>query len=143
MNVQEVKRRIRLREWAAQINECKQSGLTVKKWCKENGIYVKTYYNRMKKVREELLDPIATGDTAQMQGLAGIGQGLATVPLDLAGRVGSRPPKQVEAPVFAAVPIPRTSGEAATVHIGAHFAEIHNGADTETLERVLRTLAQL
>jgi hypothetical protein len=66
------------------INECRQSGLTVKDWCKENGIYVKTYYNRMKKVREELLDAIATGDTAQMQGLAGIGQGLATVPLDLA-----------------------------------------------------------
>ena len=41
MKVQEVKRQIRLMEWAAQIEDRKQSGLTVKQWREENGIHKK------------------------------------------------------------------------------------------------------
>lgn len=39
-------------EWKSQVEECKASGLTVKEWCEENGINLKTYYYRQKKVRE-------------------------------------------------------------------------------------------
>lgn len=44
-----------LREWAEMISECKNSGKTVTQWCSETGINVKTYYYRLKKVREEML----------------------------------------------------------------------------------------
>ena len=126
MKVQELKRQLRLQEWAEQIKVCKQSGLTVREWCKENGIYIKTYYDRMKRVREELVDAIDNEDAAQ-----------------LGMRDGGLTPKQLETPVFAALPIPRMDIAAVTVHIGTHVADIHNGAEPETVESVLRTLARL
>jgi len=122
IKVQEVKRQMRLREWAGQISDCKQSGSTVRQWCEENGIGLKTYYNRMKRVREELLDNIDHAGAAQLSNWI---------------------PKQIGTPVFAALPMPRRGGAAVTVQIGAHTAEINNGADAETVEGVLRALSRL
>ena len=51
-----VKQEVRLREWAAQVEAQQPSGLTVQQWCTENGIKLKTYYYRLKKVREQFLD---------------------------------------------------------------------------------------
>jgi len=140
MNVQEVKRQVRLREWAEQINDCKQSGLTVKAWCKENGVYIKTYYNRMKKVREELLDAMGTGDPAQLPWKPGVDWGVAPC---LTGPHGEQTSRQLETSAFVAIPMPRRRDAAVTVQIGSHIAEVHNGADAETVEGVLRTLVRL
>jgi hypothetical protein len=49
----------------------------------------------------------------------------------------------MEVPVFAALPMRRRSEAAVTVQIGAYVADIHNGADAETVEGVLRTLIRL
>lgn len=38
-----------------QIQECQNSGQTVKEWCKSIGISPSTYYNRLRAVREEML----------------------------------------------------------------------------------------
>lgn len=51
-----VKQNVRLQEWSAQIEAQQASGLTVQQWCAENGINLKTYYYRLKKVREQFLD---------------------------------------------------------------------------------------
>ena len=51
-----VKQDVRLQEWSAQIEAQQASGLTVQQWCAENGINLKTYYYRLKKVREQFLD---------------------------------------------------------------------------------------
>ena len=59
--IAEVKKEVRHREWAAQIQECQNSGLPIKEWCKQNGINVYTYYRRLRKLREELLEPKDTG----------------------------------------------------------------------------------
>ena len=143
MKIQEVKRQVRLREWAEQINGCKQSGLTVKQWCKDNGISIKTYYNRMKRVREELLGTLETESGARLLGLVQPDRVITPTQQELTGRPGSLPPKQLATPVFAALPMPRTDFTAVTVHIGDHVAEIHNGADSAVMENVLRTLSQL
>ena len=50
-----VKKEVRHAEWAEQVLACQRSGLSVEKWCEENGIKSKTYYYRLKRVREELL----------------------------------------------------------------------------------------
>ena len=50
-----VKKNIRLQEWNRQIEEQKASGLSVQKWCIQNGINLKTYYYHLRKVREEFL----------------------------------------------------------------------------------------
>ena len=51
-----VKQDVRLQEWSAQIEAQQASGLTVQQWCMENGVKPKTYYYRLKKVREQFLD---------------------------------------------------------------------------------------
>ena len=51
-----VKQEMRIQEWTAQIEAQQASGMTVKQWCKENGIKPNTYYNRLQKVRSHVLD---------------------------------------------------------------------------------------
>ena len=51
-----IKQEVRLQEWAAQIEAQQASGLTIREWCKENGIKPNTYYNRIRKVREQYME---------------------------------------------------------------------------------------
>ena len=53
--IKEIKMELRHREWKEQIQECQNSGLTVKEWCSNNGINISTYYSRLRIVREEIL----------------------------------------------------------------------------------------
>ena len=48
-----VKQKVQLRDWAAQIAAQQASGMTVQKWCAENGINPKTYYYHLRKLREK------------------------------------------------------------------------------------------
>ena len=48
-----VKEEVRLRDWAAKIEAQQASGMTVQKWCAENGINPKTYYYHLRKLREK------------------------------------------------------------------------------------------
>ena len=38
--------------WAERVTECRNSGLKVKDWCKENGISEQTYYRWQKRIYE-------------------------------------------------------------------------------------------
>ena len=51
-----IKQEVRLQEWAVQIEAQQASGLTVREWCAENGIKPNTYYNRLRKVREQYIE---------------------------------------------------------------------------------------
>ena len=51
-----IKQEVRLQEWSAQIEAQQASGLTVQKWCAENGISSKTFYYRLRKVRERYVE---------------------------------------------------------------------------------------
>lgn len=50
----------KLEEWALQIEECRNSGKTVKDWCKEQNLSMSTYYLRQKKVYEVLKEQTNT-----------------------------------------------------------------------------------
>lgn len=50
MSVQELKHAARLQEWSARVAECRSSGISVKVWCAEQGIALKTYYNWEKQI---------------------------------------------------------------------------------------------
>lgn len=39
-----------------------ESGLTVSKWCDQNGVNAKTYYYRLKQVRQALCDEVEQHD---------------------------------------------------------------------------------
>ena len=51
--ISEAKHEIRLREWSEQIERQQSSGLSVEQWCVKNGIKPKTYYYRLRRVREQ------------------------------------------------------------------------------------------
>ena len=51
-----VKRDVQLREWTEQIKAQQESGMTVTDFCAQNGINIKTYYYRLRKVREQCLE---------------------------------------------------------------------------------------
>lgn len=39
-----------LAHWQQQVYECRHSGMTIKAWCEEQGISIKSYYYRQQKV---------------------------------------------------------------------------------------------
>ena len=51
-----VKQQVRLESWAAEVESCTSSGLTVQQWCRENGMSPKTYYYHLRKVRESIIE---------------------------------------------------------------------------------------
>ena len=51
-----VKQQVRLENWAAEVESCAASGLTVQQWCNENGMSPKTYYYHLRKVRESIIE---------------------------------------------------------------------------------------
>ena len=54
--IMEIKNKVRISEWSDMIRACRGSGLTVRQWCNSNGINIKTYYYRLRKVREALCE---------------------------------------------------------------------------------------
>jgi len=120
MKVQAAKRAIVIQEWAAQIRDRIQSGQSVREWCEEHGLSDKTYYYRLRRVREEMLEAaqIETGHHHQH---------MLAVP---------------DKTVFAAVPVPQSRNVEIAVQIGAYSVGIH-GADVTIIEHVLAAVSRL
>ena len=55
--ISENKREVRLIEWQKMYEEYQASGKTVQAWCSENDVSIKTFYYRLRKVREAMLEP--------------------------------------------------------------------------------------
>ena len=143
MKVQQTKHKIRIKEWATQIDACKKSGMTVRQWCEEIGINPKTFYNRMRAVREEILDQ-ADMANADWESEDELSRGEESS-LDKHGRLsaGSLYERTMK-PIFAALPTPKANQPAAvTVRVGGYAVEIQDGASDTVLEKVLRLVARL
>ena len=48
--LQQLNEQNKLAMWAGRISECRNSGLTVKRWCKENSVGEQTYYKWLKRL---------------------------------------------------------------------------------------------
>ena len=48
----EITTEVRLQQWSSAIAECNNSGMTKKEWCRQNGMSLKTFYYRQRKVRQ-------------------------------------------------------------------------------------------
>ena len=62
-----VKKEIRLAQWAEMVRQRNESGLTVTDWCKENGINLKTYYYRLKRMRQAVCNEIEQHDIVPVE----------------------------------------------------------------------------
>jgi len=140
MKVQTAKQMLMIQGWAAQINACNQSGQTVKQWCKENGIAIKTYYYHLKRVREEMLEAIESCNDVQTAGAAHSYLPMEHKEPDYSGDNPSLHKRQA---AFVALPMPQVKGAVITVRMGGCTVEISNGTDDATMEQVLRVVARL
>ena len=49
--VTQTKGQIRAKQWSQQIADCQSSGQTVRTWCAEHGVNIKSYYYWLRKLR--------------------------------------------------------------------------------------------
>lgn len=113
-----VKSQLRLQQWAQQIDECQNSGLSVAEWCEANSIRTNTYYYRLKRVREHALKNIKHSSEHQP----------VTTDIDISF-------KQLE--VQSSV---RSMHSAVIIHLPNATLEVASGTDHSTLEEVLIAL---
>ena len=52
-SVKELKQAARMQEWSVRIAECRNSGMSVRAWCNEQGISAQTYYRWEKRFVEK------------------------------------------------------------------------------------------
>jgi hypothetical protein len=65
MDTQKVKHQYHLSKWMPIIQECRNSGKTVKAWCIENNVNEKQYFYWQRRVREELCTSLQTIEKEQ------------------------------------------------------------------------------
>ena len=53
--ISEVKAEVSREEWEQRILACQQSGMSVRSWCRENGVTTGSYYHYLRKLRESML----------------------------------------------------------------------------------------
>ena len=71
VELQQIKSSNNLVAWAEMVRACKNSGMTVRAWCQENGINEKTYYHRQKRVcnalPESLCPPLQFAEVKRIE----------------------------------------------------------------------------
>ena len=69
MNVNVVSKHVRKQEWIERIQQCRSSGLSVRKWCERNAIPTPTYYYWLKRIRNEICDTITQNESVSFMPL--------------------------------------------------------------------------
>ena len=122
MDVQKLTHEVRLQQWGRIVKDCRSSGKSVKAWCAEQNINIKTYYYWQKKVCQATCRELAMNHP--------------------------RPSIAVNAPpipVFAELrkPEPPSGQLALTIQRGHMEIQIYRGADTVIVETVLQAIRNL
>lgn len=66
MKPSEVKKEYQLQQWAGCVKEQKESGLTIRQWCSEQGISEHAYYYRLHKVRQSMCNVLEQAPVSQL-----------------------------------------------------------------------------
>lgn len=72
--IQIVKDKVKLQNWAAEVRACRESGLTVVEWCEKNGIKPKNYYYHLKRLRESEIEQNGSEYQFSNQSVVGVGK---------------------------------------------------------------------
>ena len=59
MDVQKLTHEVRIQQWRKIVTDCRNSGKTIKAWCTENNINIKTYYHWQKTVCQQTCRELA------------------------------------------------------------------------------------
>ena len=66
-----MKKEAKLAQWAEMVRQRNESGLTVTDWCRQNGINLKTYYYRLKRIRQAVCNEIEQHEIVPVEPIAG------------------------------------------------------------------------
>ena len=116
VSIQSLGKRQRLLEWSQRVAECRQSGMSVARWCQEHSITPKTYYTWQKRVFAFMVEQ-------QKQQLA----------------------DEEQAPCFAELPAPQAYAQEAGnkliahIQVGSASIKLYTGVDPE----IARALCQV
>ena len=77
----------RLENWTARIMACRSSGMTVRAWCRENGLSEKTYYYWQRRLFQTLSEQQAAHETAFAEVTPPVCSGNVAVTVRIAGAV--------------------------------------------------------
>jgi hypothetical protein len=122
MDVQKITHEVRLQQWGSIVKDCRSSGKSIKAWCAENSINIKTYYYWQKKVCQLTFRELSVSQKPNF----------GAVPMS----GGS---------VFAEISVPKSnSGRlAVTIHHNNTEVNIYYGADAATVETAIQALRNL
>lgn len=113
MNTREMVQEVRLANWAGILRARRDSGLSVRCYCQEQGINEKTYYYWQRRLRETACERLVSEELSP----------------------------QKESPVFAALPMPSSRDSASIViRLNGAEVEIRGAANTAAVETVLKVL---
>ncbi len=118
-SLQTLGQRQRLLEWSQKVADCRRSGLSVKRWCSENGTTVKTYYSWQKKVFEFMVEQQKIQLESEEQG----------------GRF-------VELPAPQELPYTQRASETlvANIQVGKASVNLYAGADPQLVQALCQVL---
>lgn len=121
MQVQKLTQEMRLQKWSGIVRACRSSGKTIKSWCMEHNINLKTYYHWQKRVCQA-----------------------ACRELSLPSETNTQAVSQPGGPVFAEFQLPQPQSGRVAVTIERHDTHIHiyHGADAATVQAVLAALGR-
>lgn len=66
MKISEVKQEYQLQEWSGMLRQRKESGLSVKDWCLEQGISEHSYYYRLRRLRQMACNALEQAQPVQL-----------------------------------------------------------------------------
>ena len=66
MKISEVKQEYQLQEWSGMLRQRKESDLTVKEWCREQGLAEHIYYYRLRKLRQAACTALEQAQPVQL-----------------------------------------------------------------------------
>ena len=86
-SLQVMSKQERLENWTARIMACRSSGMTVRAWCRENGLSEKTYYYWQRRLFQALSEQQAAHETAFAEVTPPVCSGNVAVTVRIAGAV--------------------------------------------------------
>ena len=120
MDTKQITNDYRINEWTTRIRECSTSGLSVKRWCEDNGVAEGSYYYWLKRVR-----------VAACEALPVIQKPVKIVPINLSSEtIKSRT-------------VDQDNNSSLVMRIGSVTMELNNSTSSLLIENVLRALQNI
>ena len=120
MDTKQITKDYRINEWTTRIRECSTSGLSVKRWCEDNGVAEGSYYYWLKRVR-----------VAACEALPVIQKPVKIVPINLSSEtIKSRT-------------VDQDNNSSLVMRIGSVTMELNNSTSSLLIENVLRALQNI